>query len=300
MRTTVAPTSLPRASGELVDVAGRRGRARPRCRPGWAGRRPRTRRTGRRRRTPRCRARRAGGSRGSASCVRRRSRGLEDEHGVGLAVAAEAGQVGERAVRAEDVVGCRCCGPSGRRPGRPGARRGKRSLTRRRGARRRTARPRPARARSRRAGPSPWRRTPGTRRWSGGCGSLASAAVRSRAHRATRVPRRAAGPRPGRLTAGSSDLNKADSKATLAACPAPSLRPGRSGRNPPGRVRCVSAPPRRCGRRPRRRGRSASPVAARGSTGPTRAPWWTSRCGSASCCCPPAPRPRTSSRRSCG
>ena len=229
---------------------------------------------------------------------------LEDEHRVGLAVAAQAGQVGEGAVRAEDVVAVVAAdlqatggddqALAGEALGHGGAARGGVGAT-------------AARAGSPgAAGPSPRRRTPGTRRSSGGCGSRASAAVRSRAHRATRV--RAPGSGSAVSTAAgrppppgpSPDLNKADSKATLAACQAPSLRPGRSGRNPSGRVRCVSAPPRRCGRRPRRCGRSASPVAARGSTGPTPAPWWTSRCGSVSCCCRPAPRPRTSSRRSCG
>ena len=36
---------------------------------------------------------------------------LEHEHRVGLAVGAEAGEVGEGRVRAEAVVACRCCAP---------------------------------------------------------------------------------------------------------------------------------------------------------------------------------------------
>ena len=139
-----SPGVLAEGVGELVDVAGRQAELGLDVGEAWDGRRPRTRRTGRRRRTPRCRARRGGGSRGSTRACRPVAR-LEDEHRVGLAVAAQAGEVREGAVRAEDVVAVVAADLQATGRDDEALAAGS-ALTRRRGARRRTVRPRPVRA----------------------------------------------------------------------------------------------------------------------------------------------------------
>jgi hypothetical protein len=104
-RTVTSPASLDAGVGNS-SMCRAVSPTRPRCRPGWAGRRPRTRRSARRRRTPRCRARPAAGSTGPPRDRRRARRGprVQHEDGIGLAVRAEPGEVGEGRVRPEDVV----------------------------------------------------------------------------------------------------------------------------------------------------------------------------------------------------
>ena len=154
-RTETSPTSLARAVVEFVD-GGRDRQVEFRThglerRPGAD---PELAVPGVGEELLRCRGRRAGGSRGRASWPPPSSgSGSSNEHGVGLAVRAEAGQVGERGVRAEDVVGVVAADLQPARGDRRAARR-ESARTAPPGGPRRTTPPVPPTAASRRTVPS--------------------------------------------------------------------------------------------------------------------------------------------------
>jgi hypothetical protein len=89
---------------------------------GRVGRQPRTRRSGRRRRTRRCRGRQAAGGRGSPrgrrlQCRRLPATGARTRTASGSRSARKPGEVGEGRVGAEGVVAVVRCAPSGHLPG---------------------------------------------------------------------------------------------------------------------------------------------------------------------------------------
>ena len=117
---------------------------------------------------------------------RRCHRAARGQHGIGLAVAAEPGQVGKGTVRTEDVVGV-VAGHLEAAGGHDEPVTGEGRADHVAPSGRPVRGLRPGRSRWCRGAPSPWRRRPGTRRSSGACGSGRSSALRcSPGHRATK------------------------------------------------------------------------------------------------------------------